>query len=193
MTTLPQYPVCEQQQDWCSSDDGLSTLAAHARDLPQFENHAQQQTQYTTCYMCACRCGIKVTLENGQVRFIQGNRDHPVNKGVLCAKGNAGIMKQNSPAKLQTPLIRKRNSERGLDFMGSRLRHLSHPLRKNSRHRPQSTRLLYRTRSNASLNRLLGEPIRHTKLGSARRFLLGEHGGGRFIHHGACVLGIRRS
>ena len=36
----------------------------------------------TTCYMCACRCGIKVHLRNGKVRYIEGNRDHPVNKGV---------------------------------------------------------------------------------------------------------------
>ena len=52
----------------------------------------------TTCYMCACRCGIKVHLKNGRVRYIQGNRDHPVNRGVLCAKGSAGIMQHYSPA-----------------------------------------------------------------------------------------------
>jgi len=81
--------------------------------LPEFENHSKQEIKYTTCYMCACRCGIKVTVEDNKVRFIQGNRNHPVNKGVLCAKGNAGIMKQNSPAKLQAPLLRKQGSERG--------------------------------------------------------------------------------
>lgn len=69
--------------------------------------------RYTTCYMCACRCGIKVTLENGKVRFIQGNPEHPTNKGVLCAKGNAGIMKQYSPAKLTKPLLRKPGTARG--------------------------------------------------------------------------------
>ena len=36
----------------------------------------------TTCYMCACRCGIRVFLKDGKVRYIEGNRDHPVNKGV---------------------------------------------------------------------------------------------------------------
>ncbi|WP_455373269.1 molybdopterin oxidoreductase family protein [Limibacillus halophilus] len=60
----------------------------------------------TTCYMCACRCGIKVHLKDGRLRYIEGNRDHPVNKGVLCAKGSAGIMQQESPAKLQKPLKR---------------------------------------------------------------------------------------
>ena len=61
---------------------------------------------FTTCYMCACRCGIKVHLKDGRIRYIQGNRDHPVNKGVLCAKGSAGIMNHYSPARLQKPLRR---------------------------------------------------------------------------------------
>ena len=81
--------------------------------LPQFEDHDQQEHKYTTCYMCACRCGIKVTLEGEEIRFIQGNKNHPINKGVLCAKGNAGIMKQNSPAKLTQPMMRKKGAERG--------------------------------------------------------------------------------
>jgi len=63
--------------------------------------------------MCACRCGIRVTLQDGEVRFIQGNPDHPLNKGVICAKGASGIMKQYSPARLTKPLLRKEGSERG--------------------------------------------------------------------------------
>ncbi|HQW60175.1 MAG TPA: molybdopterin-dependent oxidoreductase, partial [Thermomonas sp.] len=64
------------------------------------------EARTTTCYMCACRCGIKVWLQDGQVRYIQGNREHPVNHGVLCAKGAAGIMQHNSPARLRKPLLR---------------------------------------------------------------------------------------
>lgn len=60
----------------------------------------------TTCYMCACRCGINVHLKDGRVKYIEGNPDHPVNKGVLCAKGSAGIMQHYSPARLTTPLKR---------------------------------------------------------------------------------------
>lgn len=60
----------------------------------------------TTCYMCACRCGIKVYLKDGTVKYIEGNRDHPVNKGVICGKGAAGIMQHYSPARLTKPLIR---------------------------------------------------------------------------------------
>ena len=60
----------------------------------------------TTCYMCACRCGIDVHIlrhadGTERVAYIEGNRDHPVNRGVLCAKGSAGIMQHNAPSRLQ--------------------------------------------------------------------------------------------
>ena len=74
---------------------------------------AQVQVKTTTCYMCACRCGIKVHLRDGEVRYIEGNPEHPINKGVICAKGSAGIMKQVSPARLTQPLVRKPGTERG--------------------------------------------------------------------------------
>ena len=61
------------------------------------------EVKNTPCYMCACRCGIRVTLRDGEVRFIQGNPDHPLNRGVICAKGASGIMKQYSPARLTRP------------------------------------------------------------------------------------------
>ncbi|KAA2284609.1 molybdopterin oxidoreductase family protein [Arenimonas fontis] len=69
------------------------------------------QVRRTTCYMCACRCGINVHLRDGQVRYIEGNPEHPVNRGVLCAKGSAGIMQHYSPARLRKPM--KRVGERG--------------------------------------------------------------------------------
>ena len=60
----------------------------------------------TTCYMCACRCGIEVHVRDGRIRYINGNKDHPVNRGVLCGKGSAGIMQHYSPARLRKPLLR---------------------------------------------------------------------------------------
>ncbi len=71
------------------------------------------EVKETTCYMCACRCGIRVHLRDGEVRYIEGNPDHPLNQGVICAKGSSGIMKQYSPARLTKPLRRKPGAERG--------------------------------------------------------------------------------
>ncbi len=74
---------------------------------------ASTEVKTTTCYMCACRCGIRVHLRDGEIRYIDGNPNHPLNKGVICAKGASGIMKQVSPARLTQPLLRKPGSERG--------------------------------------------------------------------------------
>ncbi|MGA0960652.1 MAG: molybdopterin-dependent oxidoreductase [Sedimenticolaceae bacterium] len=71
------------------------------------------ETKTTTCYMCACRCGIRVTLRDGEVRHIEGNPEHPLNKGVICAKGASGIMKQYSPGRLTKPLMRRKGGKRG--------------------------------------------------------------------------------
>lgn len=71
------------------------------------------EVKETTCYMCACRCGIRVHLRDGEVRYIDGNPNHPLNKGVICAKGSSGIMKQYSPGRLTQPLRRKAGAERG--------------------------------------------------------------------------------
>ena len=98
-------------------------LTAAAERPVRFEDRSTQRTAYSTCYMCACRCGIQVTLQDDaatadapartRVRFIQGTAEHPVNQGVLCAKGSAGIMKQYSPARLRHPMIRRPGTDRG--------------------------------------------------------------------------------
>jgi anaerobic selenocysteine-containing dehydrogenase len=80
---------------------------------PLAENIGALEIKTTTCYMCACRCGIRVHLRNGEIRYIDGNPAHPLNQGVICAKGASGAMKQTSPARLTRPLIRKAGSERG--------------------------------------------------------------------------------
>ncbi len=89
-----------------SSEPIHDPLASPAAD-------AITEVKTTTCYMCACRCGIRVHLRDGEIRYIDGNPNHPLNQGVICAKGASGIMKQLSPARLTQPLLRKPGSERG--------------------------------------------------------------------------------
>src|SRR4029077_19083245 len=76
------------------------------REVIDTSPRISDEVKCTTCYMCACRCGIKVHLRDGRIRYIEGNRDHPVNKGVLCGKGSAGILHPYSPARLSSPLLR---------------------------------------------------------------------------------------
>ena len=62
------------------------------RELVDTSPKVSDEVKTTTCYMCAGRCGIKVHLKGGGIRYIEGNRDHPVNRGVICGKGASGIM-----------------------------------------------------------------------------------------------------
>jgi sulfite dehydrogenase (quinone) subunit SoeA len=91
----------------------LKFLSREPIHNPTATSTADIEVKTTTCYMCACRCGIRVHLREGEVRYIDGNPDHPLNKGVICAKGSSGIMKQYSPARLTQPLLRKAGAERG--------------------------------------------------------------------------------
>ena len=81
----------------------------------------------TTCYMCACRCGIDVHMKDGKVRYISGNKDHPVNRGVLCGKGSAGIMQHYSPARLKKPLLRTGPRGSGVIGINGAAAHLVQP------------------------------------------------------------------
>ena len=36
---------------------------------------AADEIKKTTCYRCACRCGIRVYLKDGEVKYIDGNPD----------------------------------------------------------------------------------------------------------------------
>ena len=109
--------------------------------------------------MCACRCGIKVHLRDGQIRYIEGNRDHPVNRGVLCAKGSAGIMQHYSPARLTQPAEADRRARRRRipgDLLGRGARHRERMARQDPRRRSAQARLLHRPRPEPGADRLVG-------------------------------------
>ncbi len=44
----------------------------------------------TTCYMCACRCGIRVHLRDGEVRYIDGNPESSAQQGRDLRQGRVG-------------------------------------------------------------------------------------------------------
>ena len=64
---------------------------------------------YSICFMCTVRCPIKVTVEDGAVKWIEGN-PHQL-KGALCAKGSAGTALLSDTERLRYPMIR--NGARG--------------------------------------------------------------------------------
>jgi anaerobic selenocysteine-containing dehydrogenase len=56
----------------------------------------------STCRQCSAGCGIIVRVINGRPRKIEGNPAHPVNRGKLCARGQAGLQLLYDPDRLQS-------------------------------------------------------------------------------------------
>jgi hypothetical protein len=53
------------------------------------------EVKYTTCYMCACRCGIKVHLKDGGIRFIEGNPRHPVSVAAVTPSSRERVSRSS--------------------------------------------------------------------------------------------------
>lgn len=58
------------------------------------------------CYYCAVGCGIKVSVRDGKVVAIQGDPEHPINRGALCSKAQAYIQVLDHPKRLTRVLYR---------------------------------------------------------------------------------------
>lgn len=70
---------------------------------PEVEHEAA-----TVCPFCGTGCGILLGARKGKVVSARGDRDNPVNKGVLCVKGRFGSFEYVSHEdRLTTPLVRK--------------------------------------------------------------------------------------
>ena len=65
-----------------------------------------RRTVYSMCGMCAVRCPIEVTVEDGRVAWIQGNPHDKAIGTSLCAKGAAGLSFEFDDQRPQSPLIR---------------------------------------------------------------------------------------
>lgn len=55
----------------------------------------------STCRQCPAGCGIIVRVSNGRPRKIEGNPVHPLNRGKLCARGQAGLQVLYNPDRLR--------------------------------------------------------------------------------------------
>lgn len=65
----------------------------------------------STCGMCPAGCGIVVRTREHKANKIEGNPLHPVNRGALCARGQAGLEVLYNPDRIKGPM--KRVGERG--------------------------------------------------------------------------------
>ena len=66
----------------------------------------QVRTTYNYCDICPWRCGIVVQSVDGRVYKIDGNPKDPKSRGMLCARGQAGVSFLYDPDRLKQPMIR---------------------------------------------------------------------------------------
>jgi anaerobic selenocysteine-containing dehydrogenase len=69
------------------------------------------ETIRSTCGFCHIGCGILVHMKGMRVSGIEGDKAHPLNRGLLCAKGHASVEYLYHPHRVLRPL--KRAGKRG--------------------------------------------------------------------------------
>ncbi len=65
----------------------------------------------SACRECPAGCGVHVKVREGRPIKVEGNPDHPVNAGRLCARGQASLQGLYNPDRITTPLRRGANGE----------------------------------------------------------------------------------
>ena len=61
----------------------------------------------TTCRECAAGCGLIAETRDGRVIKLEGNPDHPLNHGALCARGQSALQALYNPDRLRTPMVKE--------------------------------------------------------------------------------------
>lgn len=62
---------------------------------------------YRTCPLCEATCGLEITLENGGVKRIRGDRHNVFSAGFICPKGTTLGRLHADPDRLRSPRIRR--------------------------------------------------------------------------------------
>jgi len=63
----------------------------------------------STCRECPAGCGTHVRVREGRAVKVDGNPEHPVNQGRLCARGQAALQGTYNPDRIRGPLARAAN------------------------------------------------------------------------------------
>lgn len=63
----------------------------------------------STCLECPVACGLHVKTREGRPIKLEGNPEHPINRGTLCTRGQAGLGRTYHPDRLEGPASRNRD------------------------------------------------------------------------------------
>lgn len=65
----------------------------------------------TVCQECPAGCGMVVRTREGRAVKVEGNPSHPINRGALCARGQASLQGLYNPDRIRQPLYRNEAGE----------------------------------------------------------------------------------
>lgn len=92
----------------------VSTLVGEA--LAKDEG-VREEVTYSICNFCSSLCNLRVTThtKGGEKRIVKvdGNPSSTLNRGKICARGQAGLRQVYDTDRIKTPLIRVEGSKRG--------------------------------------------------------------------------------
>lgn len=89
------------------------TLGGHSKVLHALvqkkaeDKGSEAQKYFSACDMCFNKCGLIARVENGVVKKLDPNPKYLKSRGMLCARGNAGVEQLYDPDRLKYPLLRQ--------------------------------------------------------------------------------------
>ncbi len=64
----------------------------------------------STCRECPAGCGVLVRTREGRAVKVEGNPAHPINRGGLCARGQASLQGLYNPDRVKSPMVKQGGS-----------------------------------------------------------------------------------
>src|SRR5919201_504111 len=61
----------------------------------------------STCRECSAGCGLLLETRDGRTFNLEGNPDHPLSRGALCARGQAAVQGLYNPDRYRGPMMRR--------------------------------------------------------------------------------------
>ena len=70
----------------------------------------------STCRECVAGCGIIAETRDGRTTKLEGNPNHPLNRGALCARGQSALQGLYNPDRLRGPMIKENGAWKAVEW-----------------------------------------------------------------------------
>ena len=87
------------------------TSSVRTRRSPAFRTYYA-----TTCRECAASCGIIAETRDGRITKLEGNPEHPLNRGALCARGQSALQGLYNPDRFRGPMVKENGAWKPIEW-----------------------------------------------------------------------------